>query len=110
MLSHHLLRKTTDVDYPLKMAEQLRPQLQALRKQQGLTQAQLGKTLGVTQARVVEIEANPGSVSLQQVMQVLSALGVTLVIRTADSGNLHTLQGAQQAVLTVNETIKKGSW
>ena len=69
------------MDYPLQLADQLRPQLQALRKQRGMTQAQLGAALGVSQARVVEIEANPGAVSLQQVMQVLGVLGATLVIR-----------------------------
>jgi HTH-type transcriptional regulator/antitoxin HipB len=69
------------MDYLLKMTQQLRPQLQALRKKRGLTQAQLGEAIGVTQARVVEIEANPGAVSLQQIMQVLNALGAALVIR-----------------------------
>ncbi len=53
------------MDYPIRLAEQLRPQLQALRKKCGLTQAQLGAQLGVTQARIVEIEASPGSVSLR---------------------------------------------
>jgi HTH-type transcriptional regulator / antitoxin HipB len=72
------------MDYSLKLAEQLRPQLQALRKQRGWTQAQLGAAIGVTQARIVEIEANPGVVSLQQVLQVLQALGASLVIRQAD--------------------------
>ncbi|HEX5686614.1 MAG TPA: helix-turn-helix domain-containing protein [Ideonella sp.] len=72
------------MDYPLKLAEQLRPQLQALRKRRGMTQAQLGAAIGVTQARVVEIEANPGVVSLQQILQVLQALGANLVIRPSD--------------------------
>ncbi len=97
------------MDYPLKMAEQLRPQLQALRKQCGLTQAQLGKMIGVTQARVVEIEANPGAVSLQQVMQVLSVLGATLLIRATGSVHLKPLQETGE-VHAVNETPKKGSW
>lgn len=87
------------MDYPLKTAEQLRQQLRSLRKRRGLTQAQLGALIGVTQARVVEIEANPGSVGLQQIMQVLSALGAGLVIRDA------------QADTAANEAkIKKGSW
>ncbi|MFM2447600.1 MAG: hypothetical protein RIS44_50 [Pseudomonadota bacterium] len=109
MLWHTSLLETTAVDYPLKIAEQLRPQLQGLRKQRGLTQAQLGKTIGVTQARVVEIEANPGAVSLQQVMQVLNALGASLVIRAADTSYSNELRGAP-TVHTVNENAKKGSW
>lgn len=72
-------------DYPLKMAEQLRPQLQALRKKRGMTQAMLGRAIGVTQARIVEIEADPGLVNLQQIMQVLHALGASLLIRDNDA-------------------------
>ncbi len=97
------------MDYPLKMAEQLRPQLQALRKQRGLTQTQLGKMMGVTQARIVEIEAHPGAVSLQQVMQVLSVLGATLMIRTTDAASLNTPQETGD-IHTVQETPKKGRW
>ena len=59
------------MDYPLKTAEQLRQQLRSLRKKRGLTQARLGLLIGVTQARVVEIEANPGSVGLQQARKIL---------------------------------------
>ena len=87
------------MDYPLKTAEQLRQQLRSLRKKRGLTQARLGLLIGVTQARVVEIEANPGSVGLQQVMQVLNALGAGFVIRDAQSDSAS------------NEAkIKQGSW
>ncbi len=87
------------MDYPLKTAEQLRQQLRSLRKKRHLTQTGLGALIGVTQARVVEIEANPGSVSLQQIMQVLGALGAGLVVRDA------------QADAAPDETrIKKGSW
>ena len=91
--------QTTAMDYPLKTAEQLRQQLRSLRKKRRLTQARLGELLGVTQARVVEIEANPGSVSLQQIMQVLNALSAGLVIRDA------------QADAAADEAkVKKGSW
>ncbi|WOB08629.1 helix-turn-helix domain-containing protein [Piscinibacter gummiphilus] len=89
------------MDYPLKLADQLRPQLQALRKQRGMTQAQLGAAIGVTQARVVEIEANPGAVSLQQVMQVLGVLGATLVIRDP---------GPMPSEPTPPRTPPRGSW
>lgn len=68
------------MDYPLKTITQLRPQLQALRRKRGLTQAQLGAAIGVTQARIVEIEANPGVVSLQQILQILRVLDAELVI------------------------------
>lgn len=89
------------MDYPLKITDQLRPQLQALRKQRGMTQAQLGAAIGVTQARVVEIEANPGAVSLQQVMQVLGVLGATLVIRD---------EGPMAAEPPSAPAPRRGSW
>lgn len=87
------------MDYPLKTPEQLREQLRSLRKQRGLTQVQLGALIGVTQARVVEIEAHPGSVSLQQILQALNALGAGLVIRDpqADTADPET-------------KVKKESW
>lgn len=87
------------MDYPLKTAEQLRQQLRSLRKKRGLTQARLGELIGVTQARVVEIEAHPGSVSLQQIMQALNALGAGFVIRDSQT---HPASAKAES--------KKGSW
>jgi HTH-type transcriptional regulator/antitoxin HipB len=61
----------------------LKQHLRALRKSRGLTQAQLGALVGVKQARIAEIEANPGAVSLDQLTKVLAALGGTLHLHTA---------------------------
>lgn len=72
------------MDHPLRLADQLRAHLRALRKQRGFTQAQLGQRLGIGQVRVAEIEARPGLVSTDQLIKLLSALGATLVLR--DSG------------------------
>ena len=66
--------------YPLKISSQLTPYLKALRVNRGMTQAQLGRLLGVTQARVAEIEANPGTVGLQQILRILHVLDVSLAI------------------------------
>ena len=107
------------MDYPLKTAEQLRQQLRSLRQKRRLTQARLGVLIGVTQARVVEIEANPGSVSLQQIMQVLNALGAGFVIRdaradsTSDEGSrVRQVPSAAVSITGYVPTtkIKKGSW
>jgi HTH-type transcriptional regulator/antitoxin HipB len=94
------------MDHPLKTADQLRQQLRSLRKQRGLTQARLGALIGVTQARVVEIEANPGAVSLQQIMQVLNALGAGFVLR--DEAAQASLAAASHAPAAAQ--AKKGSW
>ena len=44
----------------------------------GLTQAALGQRIGVKQARLADIEKNPGAVSLDQLLQVLHALDARL--------------------------------
>ncbi|WP_431510831.1 helix-turn-helix domain-containing protein [Variovorax sp. DAIF25] len=72
------------MDYPLRFADQLRAHLQALRKKRGLTQAQAGSLVGVSQARIAEIEANPGAVGFEQLMKLLAALGASISLRDED--------------------------
>ena len=69
------------MDFPLHFSDQLREHLRALRKARGLTQTDLGRLLGVGQARIAEIEANPGVVGLDQLMKLLSALDASLILR-----------------------------
>lgn len=69
------------MDFPIHLTSQLREHLRALRKARGLTQAALGGLLGVGQARIAEIESNPGAVSVDQLMRVISALRASLVLR-----------------------------
>lgn len=69
---------------PLRLPAQLKQHLRALRKRRALTQSQLGSLVGVGQARIAEIEANPGAVSLDQITQVLAALGGTLHLHSAE--------------------------
>ena len=72
------------MSFPLRLPDQLKQHLRALRKGCGLTQARLGVLVGVKQARIAEIEANPGAVSLDQLTKVLAALGGTLHLHSAD--------------------------
>lgn len=67
--------------FPVRFPNQLRQHLRALRKRHGLTQAQLGALIGVSQARIAEIEANPGLVNFEQLMKLLSVLGVSLTLQ-----------------------------
>ena len=71
------------MSFPIRIPDQLKQHLRALRKSHGLTQAQLGSMVGVKQARIAEIEANPGAVSLDQLTKVLAVLGGTLHLHTA---------------------------
>jgi len=72
------------MDYPLQINSQLRQLLKSLRKTRQMTQAQLAQRLGVVQSRVADIEREPGSVSVEQLMNVLSVLGAQLVVRETD--------------------------
>mgnify|MGYP001216127644 CR=1 FL=1 len=72
------------MSFPLRIPDQLKQHLRSLRKSRGLTQGQLGALLGVGQARIAEIESNPGAVSLDQLTKVLAALGGTLHLHSAE--------------------------
>lgn len=72
------------MDYPLQINSQLRQLLKSLRKTRQMTQAQLAQRLGVVQSRVADIEREPGSVSVEQLMNVLSVLGAQLVVRETE--------------------------
>jgi len=50
-----------------------------------MTQRDLAVRLGVTQARVATIEANPAAVSVGQLMTILAALGVDIALRPRSS-------------------------
>jgi HTH-type transcriptional regulator/antitoxin HipB len=69
------------MDYPVQLAVQLRQHLRSLRKARGLTQARLAQLLGVVQSRVAAIEANPGSLSVEQLLKVLAVLDAQLIVR-----------------------------
>jgi HTH-type transcriptional regulator/antitoxin HipB len=69
------------MEFNLLLADQIGAHLKSLRKLRGLSQAQLGQRLGVGQARVAAIEADPGAVSVEQLLRVFQVLGVDLVAR-----------------------------
>ncbi|MFN0314923.1 MAG: helix-turn-helix domain-containing protein [Burkholderiales bacterium] len=71
------------MDYPIRFPDQIRQQLRALRKAKGLTQAQLGKLLGVGQVRIAEIERDPSVISVAQLFKLLTALDAHIVLRDA---------------------------
>lgn len=97
------------MDYPLRLVGQLRAHLRALRKLRGLTQAQLGARLGLSQVRIAEIEANPGVVSVEQLARLLSALGATLVLRD-EGGAPPSIPPAGTSATVEPSSRKKGSW
>lgn len=70
--------------YPVRLADQMREHLRSLRKKRGLTQAQVGAGLGVSQARIAEIEASPGLVNFDQMVQLLAHLGANLCLEVEE--------------------------
>ncbi len=70
---------------PIRLSSQLRQHLRSLRESRGLTQAKLGSLLGVKQARVAEIESDPGAVSVEQLIRILAVLGATLYLNQSGS-------------------------
>lgn len=69
------------MDYILRGHHQLGAHLKALRKTRGISQTELGELLGVGQVRIANIEKNPGSVSVEQLVKILQLLDAQLVIR-----------------------------
>ena len=80
--------------FPVRFPDQLRQHLRALRKRHGLTQAQLGAFIGVSQARIAEIEANPGLVNFEQLMKLLSVLSASLTLHEEVTAPAATLAPA----------------
>jgi HTH-type transcriptional regulator/antitoxin HipB len=50
-----------------------------------LSRAQLGRLLGVGQARIARIEQDPAAVSFEQFLSIVSALGAHAVLRSIDA-------------------------
>ncbi|MCF7689257.1 MAG: helix-turn-helix domain-containing protein [Cephaloticoccus sp.] len=72
------------MNYPVDTPLQLRAVLKSLRKSQGLTQAQLGAKLGLSQKRVAGIENNPQVTGFEQITRLVSLLGARLVVEELD--------------------------
>ncbi len=87
------------MDYPIRFPDQIRQQLRALRKTKGLTQAQLGKVLGIGQVRIAEIERDPSVVGVAQLFKLLTALDAHIVLRDSRPDDA-----------SKPDTTPKGSW
>lgn len=98
------------MDYPIQTPLQLSTHLRALRKARGLSQAALGSRLGVGQTRIARIEANPTAVSVEQLIEVLGALGVHLVLRDASTSLPETSPGSRLELGIPKPRKTGGDW
>ncbi len=84
----------TAAQYPIQTPQQLAPLLRALRKKQGLTQADLADQLGITRQAVTALEARPEAATFERLMKVWAVLGlqVSLAPRAPSSSSLDAVE------------------
>jgi len=70
--------------FRLQTATQLAHYLRSLRQSRGLTQRQLGDRLGVTAARISEIERDPSGLGVARLLNLLHVLGASAVLEMND--------------------------
>jgi HTH-type transcriptional regulator/antitoxin HipB len=68
------------MQYPVNTSVQLRAVLRGLRQNRGLSQAQAGALIGVSQKRIARIEAKPGVTSFDQITKLVATLGGRLLL------------------------------
>jgi HTH-type transcriptional regulator / antitoxin HipB len=68
------------MNYATNTPTQLRAVLRGLRKAQGLSQAEVGRLLGVSQKRIARIEAAPNRTSYEQISKLIALLGGRIVV------------------------------
>ena len=65
----------------IKTPQQLAPLLRALRRQAGLTQADVAGQLGVTRQAVSDLENRPESATFERLMKLCSVLDVEIALQ-----------------------------
>jgi len=73
------------MDYPLITPQQLAAHLRSLRRAKHISQAELGKRIGLTQGRIGKIERDPHAVSIGQLMRILAVLGARFVLQVPEA-------------------------
>lgn len=69
------------MDIQIATPKQLADHFKSLRLDKGLSQSKLGEILGVSQARVAQIESDPSLISVAQFFKILSTLDTSVVLR-----------------------------
>lgn len=73
--------RDVDKEQLLTNTQQVGHLLTANRKAQGMTQAQAAARLGISQARLSELEQNPGRLTVERLLVLVNLLGLELVLR-----------------------------
>lgn len=65
----------------LSLSRQLGPLIQSARKSAGLTQTELAQRLGISQSRISAMELDPGTINVDQLLALLSALNHEVIVQ-----------------------------
>ncbi len=78
------------MNFPLDTPSQAKAVLRSLRQSQGLSQAEVGHLLGVSQKRIARIEAAPEKTSFDQLAKLIALLGGRIVVEGKSSARTVT--------------------
>jgi len=76
----------------IRNTKQLGAAIQRRRKEQELTQSELGASMNTRQATVSKLEKGEPATQLQTVMNALTALGLELVVRPRTTSSVKELE------------------
>ncbi len=68
-------------EFIIRTPQQFGPVLQGYRKARGLTQANVGRTVGLPQGEISKLELDPSRTSLGRIFKLLATLDLELVVR-----------------------------
>lgn len=80
------------MDHIARTAKQVAAAVRRERRQQSLTQAQLGKKIGLRQATISRLEAGEDATLLETLLNTLMALNLELVIRPRTKGSSNDIE------------------
>lgn len=95
--------------YPIYTSKMLEHYIVGLRKKAGLTQAQVGELLNLTQQSYQRLEKNPGSMSVKRLMCVLKLLNATLTVEETDSPGKTAVPVIKTAAQTHSAEVPLGN-
>ena len=93
---------------PVSTPAQLQAILRAMRTSRGLSQAELGRLIGVSQRRIAAIEASPGRASFDQLSKIIALLGGQVSVGDLADGTAQT--AAKQKTLRKTSKSEKADW
>ena len=70
------------MNFPLDTPSQVKAVLRSLRQSRGLSQAEVGRLMGLSQKRIARIEAAPEKTSFDQLTKLIALLGGRVVVES----------------------------